>query len=260
LHTLNPDYAHWEQRVPALTEQVMALSTQSQAMLMLTGNVYNFGRNLPAVLNESTRFDPSMPEARQRIALESSLQLAAREQGLCGEVIRAGNFLAPADGGATWLDLGMVRRLPHGVFSAMSSTNAATPWAWRPDLAQVIVQVAQRRQALAVRSGGHHVLHYAGHTLSDSEFKTALERVTGRPLRSGRLPWWLLRLLSPVSRLHGALVEMRYLSDTRHRLDDSRLQALLGTMPPCTPIDTCLGVALAVDRPTSARATALATH
>jgi hypothetical protein len=103
-------------------------------------------------------------------------------------------------------------------------------------------------------------LHYAGHTLSDSDFKTALERVTGRPLGSGRLPWWMLGLLSPVSRLYRALIEMRYLSDTPHRLDESRLHALLGTMPPCTPIDTCLGVALAVDRQTSAQATALATQ
>jgi hypothetical protein len=55
----------------------------------------------------------------------------------------------------------------------------------------------------------------------------------------------MLRLLAPVSPLFAALVEMRYLSQRAHRLDDTRLQALLGHAASRTPIDVCLHTALA---------------
>ncbi|MBK6851132.1 MAG: NmrA family NAD(P)-binding protein [Burkholderiales bacterium] len=246
VHALNPDYTQWDSHMPAHTAQVVDLALQGHALLMLPGNVYNFGCELPPVLAESTPFVANTPKARQRITLEAALVQAGRQHGLRSVVIRAGNFLAPAGQGETWLDLGMGRKLAQGVYSRMSSQDVPTAWAWLPDLAQVFVQVAERREVMAgAEQPRHQVLHYAGHTLTDSDFKSALERVLGTRLRIAHFPWWMLRLLAPVAPMFAALVEMRYLSERPHRLDDTRLQALLGHVAPLTPIDACLHAALA---------------
>jgi nucleoside-diphosphate-sugar epimerase len=246
VHALNPDYTKWDSHMPAHTAQVIELALKGHALLMLPGNVYNFGRDMPPVLTESSPFVASTPKAHQRIALEAALQQAGKLHGLRSVVIRAGNFLAPAGQGETWLEQGMGRKLTQGVFSRMSSQDVGTPWAWLPDLAQVFVQVAERRHMLADAGQPlHHVLHYAGHTLSDSDFKSAFERVLGTQLRTAQFPWWMLRLLAPVSPMFAALVEMRYLSQRAHRLDGTRLQALLGRPAPLTSIDDCLHAALA---------------
>jgi nucleoside-diphosphate-sugar epimerase len=232
--------------MPVHTAQVIQLALQGHALLMLPGNVYNFGSELPQVLDESTPFVANTPKARQRIALEAALQLAGKQHGLRSVVIRAGNFLAPAGQGETWLEQGMGRKLAQGVYSRMSSNDVATAWAWLPDLAEVFVQVAQRRDVLAQATQPlHQVLHYAGYTLSDSDFKNALDRVLGTQLRTAHFPWWMLRLMAPFSPLFAALVEMRYLNQRPHRLDDTRLQTLLGHAAPLTPIDVCLRAALA---------------
>ncbi|MEY2690305.1 MAG: hypothetical protein RL375_4505 [Pseudomonadota bacterium] len=254
VHALNPDYTKWDSRMPAHTAQVIDLALQGRAVLMLPGNVYNFGRDPAPVLTESTPFVPNTPKARQRIALEAALQQAGEAHGLRSIVVRAGNFLAPAGQGETWLEQGMGRRLGRGIFTRMSRRDVATAWAWLPDLAQVFVQVAERRHLLAQAGQPlHQVLHYAGHTLNDSEFQRAFERVLGTSLRTVQFPWWMLRLLAPVSPLFAALVEMRYLSELPHRLDDARLQALLGHSAPCTPIDHCLCAALAKHPVTNGR-------
>lgn len=246
VHALNPDYTRWDRHMPAHTAQVIDLALLGQAVLMLPGNVYNFGNELPPVLSESTPFVANTPKARQRVALEASLEQAGQQHGLRTVVIRAGNFLAPAGQGETWLEQGMGRKLAQGIFTNMASPDVATPWAWLPDLAQVFVQVAEHRHLLADPARPRHqVLHYAGHTLNNSDFKRAFERVLGTSLRSTQFPWWMLRLLAPVSPLFAALVEMRYLSQRAHRLDDTRLQALLGHAAPCTPIDVCMRSALA---------------
>lgn len=246
VHGLSPGYTKWDSHMPAHTAQVIDLAMQGQALLMLPGNVYNFGRDLPPVLVESTPFAANTPKARQRIALEAALQQAGERHGLRSVVIRAGNFLAPAGQGDTWLEQGMARKLATGVYSRMSRHDVATSWAWLPDLARVFVQVADRRQVLATSGQPRHqVLHYAGHTLSDSDFKRSFERVLGTQLRTAQFPWWMLRLLAPVSPMFSALVEMRYLSQRPHRLDGTRLQALLGRSAPHTPIDACLHAALA---------------
>lgn len=246
VHALNPDYTQWDSHMPAHTAQVVDLAVRGHALLMLPGNVYNFGSELPPVLAESTPFVANTPKARQRITLEAALDQAGRQHGLRSVVIRAGNFLAPAGQGDTWLELGMGRKLAQGVYSRMSSLDVPTAWAWLPDLAQVFVEVAERREVMAgAEQPRHQVLHYAGHTLTDSDFKSALERVLGTRLRIAHFPWWMLRLLAPVAPMFAALVEMRYLSERPHRLDDTRLQALLGHVAPLTPIDACLHAALA---------------
>jgi hypothetical protein len=60
-----------------------------------------------------------------------------------------------------------------------------------------------------------------------ADLKAEIEAQTGRSLRYTRLPWGMMRLLSPFWELARELREMRYLYDLPHRLDPAPLAALL---------------------------------
>ncbi len=228
VHALNPDYANWDTLLPPLTSTVIELAEATGATLMLPGNVYNFGRALPPLLAESTPFVGDTPKARLRIELEAALQTAKVRT----IVIRAGDFLGDA---GSWFDLAIARHLARGKVTRMGADDLEHAWAFLPDLAQVFVQVARRRDALAP----HSALHYAGLTLTGAELHAALESAVGHRLRHGAFPWALLRLASPFSPMLRALVEMRYLWQRPHRLDETRLRALVGAVPH-TPLDEVL--------------------
>ena len=238
VNALNPDYTQWATLLPPITAAAIALAAATGATLMLPGNVYNYGNQLPAVLGEDTAFAATHPKAALRIALEASLARAARAQGVRSIVIRAGDFLGDA---GTWLDLAMGKGLAKGKFVQMGASDLPHAWAWLPDLARVFAAVAERRAQLAPFS----TLNYAGLTLTGAELQAACEAALGRPLRRGSFPWPLLRLATPFSAMLRALFEMRYLWQRPHRLDGQRLQALLGASMPATPLAEVLRQCLA---------------
>lgn len=237
VNALNPDYTQWQQLVPPLTEAALALAEATGATLMLPGNVYNFGQQLPAVLTEQTPFADTNPKAAVRIALEARLIDAALLRSVRSIVVRAGDFLGDT---GTWLDLAMGRKLKDGKFTHMGPEDVPHAWAYLPDLARVFVAVAEQRAQLPAFAA----LHYAGLTLTGAELHALVERAVGRPLRHARFPWWLMRLIAPVAAMPRALLEMRHLWLRPHRLDETRLAQLIGSVPH-TPADQVLRACLA---------------
>jgi len=229
VNALNPDYTQWARLLPPITKAVIEVAEATGATLMLPGNVYNYGNQLPAVLQDETPFAATHPKAAQRIALEDALAQAARDRGVRSIVIRAGDFLGDT---GTWFDLAMGKRLAVGKFVQMGPTDLPHAWAWLPDLARVFVAVAGRREQLAPFT----TLNYAGITLTGAELQAASEAALGRPLRRSAFPWPLIRLAALVAPMPRALVDMRYLWQRPHRLDGQRLQALLGDVMPATPL------------------------
>lgn len=220
VNALNPDYARWDTLLPPLTEAVLQVARATGATVMLPGNVYNYGSQLPAVLSENTPFQGDHGKARLRIALEARLQAAAPRS----IVIRAGDFLG---GSGTWFDMAMTQSLAKGRFTHMGPAHITHAWAWLPDLAQVFVRVAERQAELPP----HAALHYAGLSLTGAELQAAIEAAVGHPLQARQFPWWTLRLVAPVLPLMRSLLQMRYLWQQPHQLDDRQLQALIGPVP-----------------------------
>jgi len=238
VNALNPDYTQWATLLPPITAASIDLAAATGATLMLPGNVYNFGRQLPAVLREDTPFAATHPKAAQRIALEAALADAAKTRGVRSIVVRAGDFLGDA---GTWVDLAMGKGLARGKFTQMGPVDAPHAWAWLPDLAETFVRVAAARAQLAP----HTVLHFAGHTLTGAQLQQAFEGALGRPLRATTFPWGLLRLATPFSPMLRALFEMRYLWQRPHQLEGGRLRALIGPEPH-TPLDQMVRQCLAM--------------
>ena len=246
VNALNPPYTEWDRLALPLADAALAAARASGALLMLPGNVYNFGREMPALLTPQTPENADTPRGRLRIELEARLRAAATDgasQAVDSVVIRAGDFFG-GPGTGTWLDMALASKLGKGRFVYPGNPDIAHAWAYLPDLAQVFVRVAAQRAHQAASLRGHQRLHFAGHTLTGNAFKAGLETVLGRPLRTANLPWSLIRLASPFVPMWRELLTMRYLWERPHALDDAALRARIGAVPQ-TPLPQALRAALA---------------
>ena len=115
-------------------------------------------------------------------------------------------------------------------------------WAFLPDLAETIAQLADIEASLA----DFEVFHFGGHWLEPGvEMVAAIRRAAGNdrlPIRA--VPWLLLSLGAPFSPFLRELLEMRYLWRTPLRLDNRKLLATLGHEPH-TPLDEAVVATLA---------------
>lgn len=236
VHALNPtQYTRqaWERENGPMLKAGMAVAHALDATLMLPGNVYNFGRSMPAVLLEGTPWRPSMAMGRIRSAMEEQLEAATQRGELRAVIVRAGNFYGQGQG--TWLDLAMLRGLKRGKLVFPGPLDVATPWAYLPDLARTFVELARVRGNMAAFES----LHFSGHTLCGHDWVGALQPVAqqqtwlrqDQALRVGGLPWPLFRWLGPLVPSWAALSALRYLWNQPHRLDNRRLVGFIGREP-----------------------------
>ena len=161
-------------------------------------------------------------------------------------VLRAGDFFGSGTG--SWIDQAIAKDLPRGRITWPGPLDVATPWADLPDLARTLVRVAQERHRLAA----FECLHFAGHHVTAQQWLRSFTAIAAEQgwlpatgaLRVGQLPRPLLRGAGLVAPTFAALADMRYLWRTPHRLDNTRLRALIGDEPH-TPFDQAVRQALA---------------
>lgn len=226
VHAVNPVYTDWEaQALPAL-RQAMAVARALGARLMLPGNVYAYGTQLPARLHEATPIAPDTPHGRIRAEMEALLEA---DTTLRSTVVRAGDFFGHGRG--SWLDLLVAKDLARGRLAYPGPRDRVHAWAYLPDLAQAFVDVAERSDA----GPSFETLHFAGHAATGDEFIAALQQAAASlglaPARGWRVsgfPWPLIRLAGLLWPLGRALARMSYLWRRPHALDGLRLAARVG--------------------------------
>jgi nucleoside-diphosphate-sugar epimerase len=241
VHAANPLYTQWRKQAEPLTRCAIETARRVGAILMFPGNVYNFGKSMPQLLQESTAQNPSTRKGRIRVELENLLREAAGS-GLRSVVIRAGDFFG-GPGRGSWFDLIIVKSLRKGIAVYPGPLHAIHAWAYLPDLARAFVKVAEQRTLLPM----FEVLHFAGHSLTGEELLENLARSARRqglllpnvPLQRRSLPWPLLRLAGLAVPMLREISEMRYLWSVPHRLSGERLAKLIGEVP-VTPLDRAL--------------------
>lgn len=247
VHALNPVYTHkaWRKEAPALMDAAIEVTRTLGATLMLPGSVYNYGRAMPPVLREDTPQTAMDFKGRMRIQLEQRLQAATRDGAMRAIVLRAGDFFG--SGAGSWLDLAIAKDLARGRITWPGPLDLGRPWAYLPDLARTLVRVAEERHRLAA----FDTLHFAGQQVTARQWVDVLAAVAAeqgwvadaQAVRVGQLPWPLLRVAGLVVPNLAALADVRYLWSTPHRLDNTRLAALIGEEPH-TPFEQALRRAL----------------
>jgi len=242
VYAVNPPYNEWTQRMMPLARQGMAVAERLDALFMLPGNVYGFGDQMPASLDENCPERPTTLKGRQRAELEAEI---AAQPGLRSVVIRAGDFFG-GDGTGSWFDQAVVKSLRAGKLVYPGPIDTPHAWAYLPDLARAFVAVATRDDARIA----HRRLHFAGHTLTGRQLLIGLEDAAASlgivpkgGWRHGGMPWGLIRALGLVVPMWRELALMSYLWRVPHALDGTALRAAVGELP-ATPLHEALTTAL----------------
>jgi nucleoside-diphosphate-sugar epimerase len=231
VHGLNPAYTNdaWRKEVLHMTGASIDLCRALGATLMVPGNIYNFGANMPRVLREDTPQSAKTVKGQIRIAMEMQIQ----RSGIRSIVIRAGDFFGSGKG--TWFDQALVKDLAKGKFTYPGERDVATAWAYLPDLAKTFVALAQKRDQMGI----FEIFHFAGHTITGQQWLDVLEPMVHQQgwtpvsghLKFAGMPWALIRLGALFLPTWAALMEMRYLWTTPHALANDKLVALIGPEP-----------------------------
>lgn len=239
-YAVNPLYTRWAEELLPTACRAMDLASRLGARFLLPGNVYNYGRELPARLSETTPERGDTPKAHLRVELEAELAERARRGDLRSLVLRAGDFFGSGRG--TWLDQVMLKDLPRGRLVYPGPLDRAHAWAYLPDLAAAFVALAEQSDLPdALR------LHFPGHTLNGAEFLAAVERAAADlglmppagGWRHGSMPWGLIHVAGWVWPMGRALAEMAYLWERPHALSGEAFEARCPALRP-TPIDVAL--------------------
>jgi nucleoside-diphosphate-sugar epimerase len=254
VHAANPPgYKNWKGLVLPMLESSIVAARAAGARLMLPGTVYNFGPDVPTLVDESAPQRPLTRKGKLRVAMEERLRQAARE-GTPVLIVRAGDFFGPRGSNNSWFSQGLVkpgRPLRSVMYPGQRDTGHA--WAYLPDLATTILRLLERSAEL----GAFEVFHFAGHAFERgvqlAEATRNAAGVADAPIR--RFPWLAIYLLSPFSETFREMREMRYLWSRALFLDNRKLVAFLGREPH-TPLDEALRTTLAglgcVDAPARA--------
>lgn len=232
LHSLNPSYDKWEATVMPFARNVLAAAKESGATVMIPGNVYNYGTSIGTDMREDQPFAADTPKGRIRVEVEKLFADAAND-GVRSIVLRGGDFF----GGKrleTWLDLMILKDLKKGKFVWPGPNDLPHAFAYLPDFAEAFVRVAEKREAILA----HAALNFEGHTLTGHQMQQAVEEITGKSLKVGKVPWFLLRLIGVFNPVLKAVVEMSYLWRVPHSLDGHKLSKLIEV--PSTPINEAL--------------------
>lgn len=248
VHGANPPgYVRWRELALPMLANSMEAARQVDARLLLPGNVYNFGPDAGEVVNEQSPQRPITRKGSVRVEMEAMLRQTASDphRPLRSLVLRAGDFF-DAHSPSSWFGTLLVKPgKPVRKVVYPGAKDVGHAWAYLPDLAEAAVKLMALDLREPDRLARFEVLHFGGHWLARGvEMAHAIRRAAGDaslPIKA--LPWSLLRLLSPFVPIFREIVEMRYLWRVPLRLDNAKLEALIGPEPH-TPLDDAVHACL----------------
>lgn len=234
VNAMNPPYHHWAKEMPRQTDTVINAAKAAGATVIIPGNIYNYGANLPAVLAEETPHIGDHHKARLRIEMENTY----RDAGVPTIVLRAGDYIDDVVGG-NWLDSHIAAKAHKGRFTYPGATDQPHAWAWLPDVGRAAVMLAELRDDLDT----FQEVCFPGYTLTGAELMAAAGKALGRPLKQHSFPWWILSVSAPFSPLMREIKAMRYLWNRPHQIDGALFNRLLPTFTH-TPLPAAMSKAM----------------
>jgi nucleoside-diphosphate-sugar epimerase len=240
VHAANPPkYRNWRGLALPMLDNTIAAAKFSNARILLPATIYNFGPGVHQ-LRENSPQDPGTRKGGVRVEMELRLQKASM-YGVRSIVVRAGDFFGPG-AGSSWLTQGMVISNPlvRMVFNP-GTPGVGHSWAFLPDLAETMVRLVESERPMS----DYEVFHFRGHWFEHGETLPELVcRLQGMdPRRVRSFPWWAIRLGAPFVNQFKEMLEMRYLWQVPHQLDNAKLRAHIGPEPH-TPIEAALAATL----------------
>jgi nucleoside-diphosphate-sugar epimerase len=236
LHALNPPYTQWRLKALPLAYSAIEAAETAGSTLMFPGNVYNYGADMPPVIDEATPMHPNSRKGELRLQMEQRMREAS-DRGMRTVIVRAGDFFGAGRG--SWLDLVIAKELARGQVTYPGPLDVMHAWAYLPDLVAAMVRLAAVRERLGV----FETFTFPGHAVTGREFVGAISKAARRGVQVKRMQWWMIHALRPLVPLSRELAEMAYLWQVPHRLSGDKLEAAIGRVPH-TPVETAMARAL----------------
>jgi nucleoside-diphosphate-sugar epimerase len=238
LHALNVPYTDWGRLALPLADIAIGAARESRATLVFPGNLYNYGVDMPARIDETAPMRPTSHKGAIRVAIEARMRDAA-EAGLHTIVLRAGDYFG-GEGTGSWFDRVIIKEIRAGRLTYPGPLDTIHEWAYLPDLAQALVKLVEQRERLAPFA----TFGFASHAVTGREFAAAISRASRRDFKIGFMPWRLLKVMGFIVPVFRELCDISYLWSTPHAIDGTRLAEINGDMPP-TPLDQAITASLA---------------
>lgn len=233
VNALSPPYSQWSTRIPQFTKNIIAAARASGATILVPGNVYNFGENMPEHLTENTPQTSTGKLGKIRTAMEEDYAQAV-EHGVQTIIMRAGDFIERKVTG-NWFDSQVISKIDKGRITYPGPMNCKHSWAYLPDMARAFVEVAEQRDKLS----NFETIGFPGYELTGAELTLSLEEVAKRRLKVSGMPWQAVKMLSIFRPDIRGVVEMSYLWRQPHRIDGKKFFDILPSFIE-TPILTAL--------------------
>lgn len=233
VNAINPPYEQWAAELPAITANVIAAAKASGATVMIPGNIYNYGAEMPPVLKETTPHVAQTKKGLLRIEMERTYKQAAQD-GVRTINLRSGDYIDVKDSG-NWFETYITKKVDEGKIIFPGQTDIEHAWAYLPDVARAMVQLSEMREAF----DPYEEFGFEGHTFSGQELVTLLSDTIGRKVMLKPMPWKLVWLMGLFSKKMFEIRELRYLWNTPHRVDGKKLDSVLPNFEP-TPIERVL--------------------
>jgi len=237
VHAVNPPgYRNWGKFVLPMLDNTIAAARAHGARILLPGTVYNYGPDVFPNPREDSPQNPRTFKGRIRAEMERRLRTVSTA-GARVLIVRAGDYFGPRAGNS-WFAQGLVAPgKPVRTITNPGRPGVGHQWAYLPDVAETMVQLLEKPEVL----DDFAAFHMEGYWDADGTgMIEAIRRAAGNPnIKVGRMPWTLLRLLSPFVPLFRELAELQYLWNVPLRLSNDRLKSVLGAEPH-SPLDAAV--------------------
>lgn len=234
VYGVNAANYRWDGVALPLLETSAQVAEEQKLTLLFPGNVYVFDPADGPVFTEASPMKSVSSKGDIRIAMEQRLQRAS-ENGAQVIILRMGDFIG-SGAPSTWLG--------HLIKGAKQTYSLATTgprdlshtWAFLPDASRTFTDLVQIKEDLAA----FNVFHFRGYESSFEDMADAIQQASGKKVKLGSFPWFVLRLLAPFNATFHGLVEMRYLWNKEVKLSQDKLEKTLAKSIPHTPLSQAL--------------------
>ena len=236
LNALNPAITEWRKNALSLAYAAIAAAESNGATLLFPGSVWNYGRGMPPVLDESTSMHPTTRKGAMRVEIEQRIQEAC-DRGMRAIVLRAGDFFGGGSG--SWFDLVIAKEIERSRLTYPGPLDVEHAWAYLPDFTDTLVRLAEKRENFSACE----TFGFAGHAVTGREFIATIEAITNSKFTQRRMSWWFLKTLGQLLALGRELSELEYLWRVPHRISGDKLKAAIGEVPH-TPLPEAIAASL----------------
>ncbi len=232
LHALNPPLKSWRRMALPHAYAAIEVAETAGATLIFPGSLWNYGKTIPPLIDETTPMQPSSKKGEIRVTIEERLREAS-DRGMRVIILRAGDFFGAGRG--SWFDLVIAKEAARGIVTYPGSLDVVHEWAYLPDLAATAVKLAGIREKL----GMFEIFGFPGHATTGRELIDSIGKALRQTPTVKRMQWWLIQTLAPFAPLPRELSELAYLWRTPHRISGDKLKRAIGQIPH-TPLDTAI--------------------